>query len=41
MLRVSRVVGWDEGAFAVAGGHGPAVAGLEVVVVLAQWVEFV
>jgi hypothetical protein len=41
MLRVAGVVGWDEGAFAVAGCQGPAVAGLEVVVVFAEWVELV
>jgi hypothetical protein len=35
-LRVAGVVGWDDGAFAVAGEEGPAVAGLEVVVVFAE-----
>jgi hypothetical protein len=38
---VSGVVGWHEGAFALAGYEGPAESGLQVVVVVAQRVEFV
>jgi hypothetical protein len=38
---VAWVVWWDEGAFAAAGGEGPAVLGFQVVVELAERVEFV
>ncbi len=41
VVGVAGVVGGDEGAFAGAGGEGPAVVGLELVVVVAEGVELV
>jgi hypothetical protein len=38
---VAWVVWWDEGTFAAAGGEDPAVLGFQVVVELAERVEFV